>query len=157
MLTPYAPFFVLFCYVIETSSKDDLKLLQDFSATLELAQEASEATRKFAALIKVMCEVGTLYVEAKSKQQHDQTMVPIGDEFEMYLNQLGFMPGVEQSMAPTTDAPFSMPGTHQSAQIADWYSGSRNMMGLLEDDIPGMGMGMGMGMQQWPDQNAGQM
>lgn len=94
MLTPFAPFFILFCYIIETSSAEDLAILQNFASTLNLARDASEASHKFATLCKVMCEVVTLYVEAKSQQNVDQTMGPIGDEFEMYLNQLGFMPMV---------------------------------------------------------------
>lgn len=82
-----------------------------------------------------MVDVAGLYVEARTQQQDDQDMAPIGDEFEMYLSQLGFMPNGDQTL---TDAPSSRgpPGVDgQVAQIADWFSGSRNMMGLLEEDL----------------------
>lgn len=163
MLTPFAPFFILFCYVIETSSPSDLQLLQDFAATLELSTEASEASQKFAKLCRVMVEVVTLYVEAKSRQSNDQTMRPIGDEFELYLSQLGFMPGVEQHqhqhqqghqqpmMPADVGVAMAMPGQFQQPPnmhqppFTDWFSGGMSMMGLVEEDLSGMGMGMGMG------------
>lgn len=134
MLTPFAPFFVLFCYVIETSSADDLKILKEFVASLALARDTSEATEKLYRLCQVMYDVLTLYVEAKSQQQQDQNLAPIGDEFEMYLSQLGLMPMEDQTMSNAADANVP-PSNPQVAQIADWFSGNRNMMGLLEEDL----------------------
>jgi len=135
-LTPFAPFFVLFCYIIETSSLDDLKLLQEFVTSLDEARDSSETIEKLYRLCQVMCDVAALYVEAKSQQQEDQTMVPIGDEFEMYLSQLGFMPSEDQAMAQAQDNGGGPPAVNgQVAQIADWFSGNRNMMGLLEEDL----------------------
>ncbi|PNY26301.1 transcriptional regulatory protein [Tolypocladium capitatum] len=136
LLTPFAPFFVLFCYVIETSSLDDLRALQEFVASLDGARDSSETIEKLYRLCQVMCDVASLYVEAKSQQQ-DQTMAPIGDEFEMYLSQLGFMPSEDQAMANAQDngGPPPANGQVQVAQIADWFSGNRNMMGLLEEDL----------------------
>ncbi|PHH90830.1 hypothetical protein CDD83_2542 [Cordyceps sp. RAO-2017] len=136
LVTPFAPFFVLFCYVIETSSLDDLQLLQEFVSSLDGSRETSETIDKLYRLTQVMVDVASLYVEAKSQQQDDHTMVPIGDEFEMYLSQLGFMPTEDQPMAQAPQnsrAPLSVNG--QVAQIADWFSGNRNMMGLLEEDL----------------------
>ncbi|KAF4508921.1 hypothetical protein G6O67_005242 [Ophiocordyceps sinensis] len=135
LLTPFAPFFVLFCYVIETSSLEDLGLLQDFVTSLDGSRESSETIDKLYRLTQVMVDVAGLYVEARTQQQDDQTMAPIGDEFEMYLGQLGFMPTEDQTL---TDAPSSRGppgGNGQVAQIADWFSGNRNMMGLLEEDL----------------------
>lgn len=138
LLTPFAPFFVLFCYVIETSSLDDLKLLQQFSASLDGPRENSETIDKLYLLTQVMVDVASLYVEAKTQQQSDQTMVPIGDEFEMYLGQLGFMPTDDQAMnhveiSGSSSAPVGING--QMAQVTDWFSGSRNMISLLEEDL----------------------
>ncbi|KHN94432.1 fungal specific transcription factor domain protein [Metarhizium album ARSEF 1941] len=135
LLTPFAPFFVLFCYVIETGSLDDLRLLQEFVDSLDEARDASETIEKLYRLCQVMCDVASLYVEAKSQQQQDQTMVPIGDEFEMYLSQLGFMPTEDQAMGSTGTGSGPPPLSNQAAQLADWFSGNRNMMGLLEEDF----------------------
>lgn len=145
LLTPFAPFFVLVCYVIETSSADDLKILKEFVASLALARDSSEAVEKLYRLCQVMYDVLTLYVEAKSQQQQDQSVVPIGDEFEMYLSQLGLMPMEDQTMTgagghdggggvqPGNSG--QVPHHAQVAQIADWFVNNRNMMGLLEEDL----------------------
>ena len=136
-MTPFAPFFVLFCYVIETASLDDLRLLQEFVDSLDEARDASETIDKLYRLCQVMCDVAGLYVEAKSQQQQGHNMAPIGDEFEMYLSQLGFMPTEDQTMGNSGSNTTAGPATlsSQAAQIADWFSGNRNMMGLLEEDL----------------------
>lgn len=144
MLTPFAPFFVLFCHIIETLSSSDLEILQDFVASIETLRDASETVEKLCRVFQVYRDVAMVYVEAKSQQQEDQTMVPIGDEFDMYLSQLGFMPGVEDASGmqapnaqnPGQAGPMAMgPGGGQAAQMADWFSGSRGMFGLLEEDL----------------------
>lgn len=138
MLTPFAPFFVLFCHIIETLNSSDLMVLQDFVASIENLRDSSETVGKLCRVFQVYRDVAMVYVEAKSQQQEDQTMIPIGDEFDMYLSQLGFMPGVEDTsgmQAPNTQ-PMPMGATGgQAAQMTDWFSGSRNMFGLLEEDL----------------------
>lgn len=134
-MTPFAPFFVLFCYVIETSSFADLKVLQDFVDSLEGGRGLSEPIDKLYRLCRVMCDIATLYVEAKAQQQQDESS--IGDEFEMYLSQLGFIPNEDQPMANanTNDPGVPVQGNGQVAQLADWFFGSRNMISLLEEDL----------------------
>ncbi|UZP38008.1 hypothetical protein NXS19_005824 [Fusarium pseudograminearum] len=145
VLTPFAPFFVLFCYVIETSSPEDLRLLCDFSTSIGETSDASETMQKLSRLCQVMSNVAALYVEAKSQQQEDQTMVPIGDEFDVYLSQLGFMPVMDPNVNTTgSDPNAAFPDNSQVAQMADWMSGSRNLLGLLEQDISQIGG------PQWP-------
>lgn len=141
MLTPFAPFFVLFCHIVETLSADDLRILQEFVASVERLRDGSETIRKLCRVFQVYRDVAVVYIEAKSQHQEDQTMVPIGDEFDMYLSQLGFMPLDEQAMIQTAQPSASNPmpaggsGSGQAAQMADWFSGSRNMFGLLEEDL----------------------
>ncbi|KAG6002671.1 hypothetical protein E4U54_000820 [Claviceps lovelessii] len=150
LLTPFAPFFVLFCYVIETTSLGDLRLLQEFVDSLDEARDASETIDKLYRLCQVMCDVAGLYVEAKSQQQQDHNMAPIGNEFEMYLSQLGFMPTDDQTMASSVNNGSAGPATlsSQAAQIADWFSGNRNMMSLLEEDLSHMNSYRWMQQQQ---------
>ncbi|KAM5347186.1 hypothetical protein ACJ41O_010191 [Fusarium nematophilum] len=139
VLTPFAPFFVLFCYIVETLSAEDLRLLQEFTASIQEAVDSSETMQKLSRLCNLMTNVAALYVEAKS-QQEDQAMVPIGDEFDVYLTQLGIMPmGDPQAMHPTGTPNAMMPEDSQVAQMADWMSGSRNLLGLLEQDISQIG------------------
>lgn len=147
-MTPFTPIFVLFCYIIETSSPPDLQLLGEFTTSLETVIDYSEVMRKLWRLCSVMAQVATLYVEAKSQKQEDQTMAPIGDEFDMYLSQLGFMPPDDQTaidpMGQANGAAAAAAANAQVAQMADWFSGSRNLMGLLEQDISQIGG------PQWP-------
>jgi hypothetical protein len=143
MLTPFAPFFVLFCHVIESLSTPDLDILQQFVESINRLRDASEQVEKLYRVFQLYRDVAMVYVDAKSQQQRDQTMVPIGDEFDMYLAQLGFMPGLDQSMDPSqSSAGTAMMQTPvmggQQAHMADWFSGSRNMFGLMEEDLSHM-------------------
>lgn len=132
MLVPFAPFFVLFCHIIETLSSDDLEILQEFVASFEGLRDASETIEKLHRMFQVMRDVAIVYVEAKSQQKQDETMIPIADEFDMYLGQLGFMPVDDQAIDHGTEASHPIP---QTTQMPDWFSGSRNMFGLLEEDL----------------------
>ena len=141
MLTPFAPFFVLFCHVIETLSAEDLHILQEFVTSIETLRDGSETIGKLCRVFQMYRDVAVMYVEAKSQHQEDQTMVPIGDEFDLYLGQLGFMPvddqGMDHATQPSASNPMLAPGggSGQAVQMADWFSGSRNMFGLLEEDL----------------------
>jgi hypothetical protein len=127
-LTPFSPFFILFCFVIETSSLEDLRTIQGFVQTLQTARRVSETVEKLYRLCQAICDVATLYVEAKAQQQQDETMIPIGDEFEMYLSQLGFMPSEDMSIANTAQGDVNMQVPNQTGQMADWFM-------LLEEDL----------------------
>ncbi|KAI8712711.1 Zn(2)-C6 fungal-type domain-containing protein [Fusarium sp. LHS14.1] len=141
MLAPFAPFFVLFCHIVETLSGDDLGMLQEFVASLDLLRDASETAEKLCRIFQVFRDVAMVYVEAKSQRREDQNDVPMGNQLDSYLSQLGFMPmegqSLPQSMPPTTgDVP--MPpglGTGPTTQMEDWFLGSRSMFGLLEEDL----------------------
>jgi len=132
MVVPFAPFSILFCYIIETLSIEDLKLLEDFVASIESLRECSETVEKLYRLFQVMRDVAVVYVEAKTQQEGDQTMIPIGNEFDMYLSQLGFIPTDDQTMVDQTNHQVQ---SNMQAQMAGWLSGNRNMFGLLEEDL----------------------
>lgn len=132
---------MIFCLVIETSSADDLQRLADFVQSLEAAVDLSHSISKLHQLCQVLYNVAQLYIEAKAQQPVDQDMVPVGNEFNMYLSQLGFMP-VDESMANfdvggdgLDDQARSMA---QTTQLGDWFSGNNYMMGLLEEDLSGI-------------------
>jgi hypothetical protein len=82
-----------------------------------------------------MSNIASLYVEAKLQQQ-DQAMGSIGDEIDLYLTQLGLKQ--EELSMTTTFAEGSMPfpKSSQVNQMQHWAIGDRNMLGLLEHDIP---------------------
>ncbi|KAI0839490.1 fungal-specific transcription factor domain-containing protein [Hypoxylon sp. FL0890] len=131
LYAPFIPFIVIFCLVIETSCADDLQRLADFVQSLEAAVDLSHSISKLHQLCQVLYNVAQLYIEAKAAQPIDQDMVPVGNEFNMYLSQLGFMP-VDESME---NFDVSMA---QTTQLGDWFSGNNYMMGLLEEDLSGI-------------------
>lgn len=146
MLTPFAPFFVLFCHVIETLAVDDLELLQEFVASLEPMRDASQTADKLYRVFQLYCEVAVVYIGAKKRQQEDQSLVSLNDEMDMYLGQLGFMPMDDPSLGSVggggnAGGPMPMGGGAQgmqTAQMASWLTGSRDMLELLESDLPNM-------------------
>ncbi|KAI1379263.1 fungal-specific transcription factor domain-containing protein [Hypoxylon crocopeplum] len=144
LYAPFIPFIVIFCLVIETSSAEDLARLAEFVQSLDAASGLSSSISKLHQLCQVLYNVAQLYIEAKAQQPVDQDMVPVGNEFNMYLTQLGFMP-VDESMANfevsgeggggVDDQAKSMA---QTSQLGDWFSGNNSMLGLLEEDLSGI-------------------
>ncbi|KAJ3456466.1 hypothetical protein MRS44_016489 [Fusarium solani] len=141
MLAPFAPFFVLFCHIVETLSGDDLEMLQEFVASLDVLRDASETAEKLCRIFQVFRDVAMVYVEAKSQRRDDQNDVPMGNQLDAYLSQLGFMPMEGQSMPqavpPTTGDVLMSPGVGSgpTTQMEAWFLGSRSMFGLLEEDL----------------------
>ncbi|PHH67794.1 hypothetical protein CDD80_520 [Ophiocordyceps camponoti-rufipedis] len=145
-ITPFTPFFVLICYVTETLSASDLQILQDFVTSFSSSRGDSETIDKFYKLCHVMYDAVRIYVESRLQLQHDQatssttaaTMAPLGDEFGMYLSQLGLLPGEDQQAVPRRqygdggDSKGPQTGAHQ---MAEFLLGNRNIMGLLEEDM----------------------
>lgn len=119
-------------------------MLKEFAASLALTRDSSEAMEKLYRLCQVMYDVLAIYVETKTQHPQDQGFVPMGDEFEMYMGQLGLIPmedhamgnaGTNTTTAGQADVAASVQNSSQVAQIADWFSGNRNMVGLLEADL----------------------
>lgn len=131
LLTPFTPFFVLFCHVIDTSSSDDLKRLNDFVASLQPACTHSESVEKLHQLCNMLYNVAVLYVETKSQQSEERGS--INDEFDVYLSALGFSP--TEYPIPGVEAGGMSQPTVQTVQLGNWFSGSQYMMGLLEEDL----------------------
>lgn len=98
LYAPFVPFIVVFCHIIETSNVADLHRLRDFIDSLQPTCSVSEGIEKLHRLFSVLYNVAMLYVEAKSKasQHQDTDMTPIGNEFDVYLSALGFMPVDDQ-------------------------------------------------------------
>lgn len=102
--------------------------------SLEAASPLSQSIFKLHQLCQVLYNIAQLYIEAKAQQPVDQDMVPVGNEFNMYLSQLGFMP-TDDSMGNFEVGSESMA---QTSQLGDWFSGNNYMLGLLEEDLSGI-------------------
>lgn len=120
----------MFCYVIEISSKDDLKVLEYFVGSLQCAKGLSEPINKLCLLFKVIFDIAELYMEAKSQQQQEEKFKAYVDKVNKYLSQLGLFPHEDLGIANT-----SSNDPDQVLQHADWLAGCCNIMGLMEEDL----------------------
>ncbi|KAI0868423.1 hypothetical protein GGS24DRAFT_482434 [Hypoxylon argillaceum] len=162
LYSPFIPFIVIFCLVIEAAGSSagasiadtgaDLARLAAFVRSLETACDVSPSVRKLHQLCQVLYNIASLYVEAKAAEPD----VPGGigsNEFDMYLSQLGFMPAMDEgamAMMGVQTAGSGMEGVvdgdgeilsralAQTNQLEDWFSGKNYMMGLLEEDLSGI-------------------
>lgn len=112
MLTPFAPFFVLFCHVIMTLNPGDMDLLREFVASLNDLRSATPTAEKMYELCNAMWDVVCMCYDHTSTlitpdgQPQDGMEGGFGEEFDMFLNQLEFGLGGQQ-----------MP------DIGDWFMG----------------------------------
>ncbi|KAH7211344.1 hypothetical protein DER44DRAFT_766068 [Fusarium oxysporum] len=128
LLLPFAPFFVLFCSVIETLSESDLQLVRDFASSLQQLSDVSPTMDKLWVLCNVMSKVAVMYVEAK-RLHVNEDLRPAINEFDEHLGRLGFV---------TSEVAGQQWGS-QTVQYDDWFSSSRIMMDLLQQDLSDLG------------------
>ncbi|KAL2136551.1 hypothetical protein VTI74DRAFT_3096 [Chaetomium olivicolor] len=146
---PFTPVIILFCHIVETSDEADLRRLADFVESLQPACAASEAVAKLHRICQVLHNVASLCIRAKAQrqqdpQQRDQDMTMVGNNIDMYLSQLGFMPqfggGQQHPMqgaaqfggGDLTAAEFN---ASQANELGNWFSGNTHILGLLEEDL----------------------
>lgn len=117
MLTPFAPFFVLFCHVIETLDMRDLGLIKGFASSLNSLRGVSDTSEKLFNICQAMCNVACAYQE-DVWQDGQQLRTPEGlnAEFNAFLAPLGL--GAQQE--PVTNAAHG-----QIPEITDWFFGGQ--------------------------------
>ncbi|KAL2813191.1 hypothetical protein BDW59DRAFT_167593 [Aspergillus cavernicola] len=157
LYSPFVPFIVLFCHIIEVSSWVDLDRLEEFVVSLESNCPLSTAISKLHRLCQVLSNVARLYIEAKAQAQteENQALASVGHEFDTYLSALGLAPPADDGDTRWAAAPIQVPGTTMPGemrypeslaqntgppmphmtQLGNWYSGNQYMMGLLEEDL----------------------
>ncbi|KAI6321217.1 hypothetical protein MCOR30_007993 [Pyricularia oryzae] len=167
LLTPFAPFFVIFCQTISTSSSADLALIQAFAASLIPASEYSEPVKRLQRLCDVFCKVAAVYLEAKARasQVGDQDMMQIGNEFDMYFGALGLMQHQQQPMVqPQWNGPHHHQQQQQQQQQQQHHQQQQQQQQFApvqhqqqhpqhqQQDVQNMGMmmpGFDMGLGDW--------
>ncbi|KAH6894642.1 hypothetical protein B0T10DRAFT_258238 [Thelonectria olida] len=138
LYAPFTPFTVLFCHVIETSNAGDLERLDQFAASLQPVSSMSPAIAKFQRLCRVLHQIASLYVEAKSRAQQDHDMIMIGNDFDVYFSQLGFIPELHPTdrVVPSGDfATGNVPPHPTPRLLEDWFTGNKSIMGMMEEDF----------------------
>lgn len=121
-------------------------------ASVQPVCSVSEGIDKLHRLWSVLYNVAALYVKAKAQGQEDQDMTTVGNDFDMYLTQLGFMPQqsepqpqirADREGLSTSDGEChgEVPATDQAARLGDWFMGNRYIMGLMEEDLSDLNSG----------------
>ncbi|KAK4674595.1 hypothetical protein QC763_0025920 [Podospora pseudopauciseta] len=136
---PFIPLVVLFCHTIETANEEDFAILVRFTEGLQPVAPVSSGVTKLYRISQVLVNIASLWLQTRKQGQQDHNMSMVGDNVEMYLNQLGFMPQHSQQ-----DHTYGIGGPagfgydmDQSAQLANWFSGNTHIFGLMEEDLSG--------------------
>lgn len=152
---PFTPVIILFCHIVETSDEADLRRLASFVESLQPVCAASEAVARLHRICQVLHNVAALCVRAKAAQRQqdplaqDHDMAMVGNNIDMYLSQLGFMPqmgGGGGQHPPLPGVPqfggegggeLPAPGfdVGNANELGNWFSGNTHILGLLEEDL----------------------
>ncbi|CAG9978361.1 unnamed protein product [Clonostachys byssicola] len=146
---PFISFVVLFCHVIETGNDEDLNRMGNFVQSMEVASTFSNFKDNHHRLFQVLHTVATRYSELKASLTPSQVNnAELRTEMDAYLSSLGYQP-MHQDMTqdftalPTMsflDMPMDTSGAHPEVepnpQLANWFSWSQQMMGLMDSNQP---------------------
>lgn len=138
LYTPFTPFFILFCHVIDTSDQSDLERLHAFVISFQKASKLSDASVALQRLTQVLFNIALRYVELKARATSN-TSEQFGREFDEYFHALGLVPtstsggvaGSSMAYAGTEGLPHV---SEDSSYVADWFHSNQQLMGLLEDN-----------------------
>ncbi|KAL2130827.1 hypothetical protein VTI74DRAFT_5870 [Chaetomium olivicolor] len=156
LFTPFIPFIVLFCHVIETRDREDLARLQGFVATLQQSDNTVvEAVDKLRRLFQVLYIVASQYVDSQTSNGNSENQAQPNLGVDTYLAALGFPWGQGSDEQHSSDFLSSASGggmgnaAGQEAQrgvnpmiwmgngeqLEDWFLSNQQMMALLDDEF----------------------
>ena len=149
MFSPFVPFIVLFCHVIETKNSEDLELLRRFISSLQTQSNVSEGIERHRRLFQVLYNVAAHYVkECRDSTSSEERRSSV--DFEAYLSALGFSEGtapnhLAESPAVATSGDRNNGLQHEyhrgldpvmwmgnGAQLEDWFYSNEQVIALLE-------------------------
>ncbi|KAF2653198.1 hypothetical protein K491DRAFT_662381 [Lophiostoma macrostomum CBS 122681] len=107
--TPFIPFIVLFCFVLESSDVEDLERLDSFMTSLEPCKHLSEHIDSLFKLCQVLHEIARLCVET------------------VHSHSAGTSIASDHTAVEAPHLPFPSPG--------DWFSGYVSLFGLSEFNL----------------------
>ncbi|KAH2457207.1 hypothetical protein KXW63_002871 [Aspergillus fumigatus] len=158
LFTPFIPFIVLFCHVIETGNLDDLSRMQTFVTTMEGSCHNSGAIAKHHRLFQVFYSVAARYTELMSSSapmEEGQRMLK--NQVDAQLSALGLQPSGSYVLGQPTpetgpvassailgmepsgheQAPPSHDWSQQGLFLGNWFSFNQQVMGLMDQsDLP---------------------
>lgn len=151
--TPFTPFLVIFCHIIETQSTSDLAMLGDFLQTLQPARGTSSAIEKMFLVCDVFHRVAKLFIGAASRDPNfsnpttpDQpTQTQLRKELDPFMTRIGinstydagFGGNAYNAFTASTDpnASYDMNAFASSGNMGEWFSEDQLITTLLGNDF----------------------
>ena len=151
--TPFTPFLVIFCHIIETQSTSDLTMLGDFLQTLQPARGISSAIEKMFLVCDVFHRVAKLFIGAAARDPSfpnpttpDQptqtqlrkeldpfmTRIGINNAYDAGLNGNGFCP---YTASTQPNATYDINAFASGGNMGEWFSEDQLITTLLGNDF----------------------
>ncbi|KAF3003478.1 hypothetical protein E8E13_004017 [Curvularia kusanoi] len=150
--TPFTPFLVIFCHIIETQSTTDLALLGDFLQSLQPARGTSSAIDKMFLVCDVFHRVAKLFIGAATRDSSisnpttpdHPTQTQLRKELDPFMTRIGINNTYDAAFSSTTFDPYatsSQPNTafdmnaFPSGNMGEWFSEDQLITTLLGNDF----------------------
>ncbi|WYZ42252.1 hypothetical protein EsH8_V_001147 [Colletotrichum jinshuiense] len=149
--SPFVPFIVLFCHIIETRNKSDLKLLEGLIETLQSASTDSFSIgiKKESRLFKVLYDVACSYLKLELKNTNAGMSQPVHDASLMVRQPDAALTPISMNPQGVAQTPFSsLEGSRVGpetmlGETPDWVTGYSGMTGDLSMEIDEQGAQLG--------------
>ncbi|KAK1573909.1 fungal-specific transcription factor domain-containing protein [Colletotrichum navitas] len=138
LFSPFIPFIVLFCQVIETQDRDDLARLHSFVVFLQETATISDAAGRMSRLFQVLYSVALRFVEFRATTPQSRK-TEASAEMDAYLAALGFPPKGTVEERPYHDQPstFNQNTGHAPELLSVPGITGMSVDGMDEDMRPG--------------------
>lgn len=150
--TPFTPFLVIFCHIIETQSTSDLAMLGDFLETLQPARGTSSAIEKMFLVCDVFHRVAKLFIGAAARNPSfsssatpdSTTQSQLRKELDPFMTRIGinnaYDPGFggngfDPYTASQPNAAYDMNAFAPQGNMGEWFSEDQLITTLLGNDF----------------------
>jgi hypothetical protein len=151
--TPFTPFLVIFCHIIETQSASDLAMLGEFLETLQPARGTSSAIEKMYLVCDVFHRVAKLFIGAAARSASfsnpatpDQsTQTQLRKELDPFMTRIGitntYDAGFNANEFDLYATPAQSQATHDvnsfatTGNMGEWFSEDQLITTLLGNDF----------------------
>ncbi|KAM0276725.1 hypothetical protein ACHAQH_006435 [Verticillium albo-atrum] len=133
--TPFVPFIVMFCHVIETGDLADLQRMQSFVSSLDM-WELSEASTNIHRQFETLFKVAQRYTEVRTARGAD---VEEWRELDAHVHALGLVPASSLNGWPSEGDIMADPALNeqmidpqmQAWQSGEWFQSNQQLLGLM--------------------------
>lgn len=149
--TPFTPFLVIFCHIIETQSPSDLAMLENFLQTMQPARGTSSAIEKMYLVCDVFHRVAKLFIGAAARDPSfsnpttpdHPTQTQLRKELDPFMTRIGINNAYDAGFnatnfdpyTPSDDTMYDMNTFIPGGNMGEWYSKDQLITTLLGNDF----------------------